>query len=431
MIYTTTSHLLQLHRALTTYYGRNLFTSSISWLAPGGKQAAPAPLARTHHDLIHAVPPGTIFWNSSTQQPAAETPEDLFLSKAFSNSMRPSKIIPYFYRATNRPAANDITMTTLITSNRFHVFSRLVERYQGPISVAIHVKNVTSHVDDLLAALHTLYASSPLMAAHVDVHLIVDVFDRQFNTWRNVARFFARTDYVMMLDIDFSLCTDFRRVIRESDELRGRLDEGVAFVITAFEYSKLDEGTNQEVFPRTKEDLLELVNVGRIGMFHASWQPGHNSTEYAKYYAAAPGEVYEVTRYQPAYEPYIVMKKDGPPWCDERFIGYGGNKAACLFEIYLSGISFQVLADHFIIHQNHQYEETIRKNERKHNRKLYSEFKEETCLKYLKTYADAGLLNTPLGKNAREECVKIKGVAKIARQIIADAEGQLLDAPTS
>ena len=123
----------------------------------------------------------------------------------------------------------------------------------GPISVAIHVKNVTSHVDDLLAALHTLYASSPLMAAHVDVHLIVDVFDRQFNTWRIVARFFARTDYVMMLDIDFSLCTDFRRVIRESSELRGRLDEGVAFVITAFEYSNLDEGTNQEVFPRTKE----------------------------------------------------------------------------------------------------------------------------------------------------------------------------------
>ena len=38
-------------------------------------------------------------------------------------------------------------------------------------------------------------------------------------------------------------------------------------------------------------------------------------------------------------------------------------------------------------------------------------------MKYLKTYADAGLLNTPLGRNAREECVKIKGVAKIARQV--------------
>jgi hypothetical protein len=49
--------------------------------------------------------------------------------------------------------------------------------------------------------------------------------------------------------------------------------------------------------------------------------------------------------------------------CDERFVGYGGNKAACLFEMYLSGVSFHVLADHFIIHQNHLYEETVRKNE--------------------------------------------------------------------
>lgn len=49
--------------------------------------------------------------------------------------------------------------------------------------------------------------------------------------------------------------------------------------------------------------------------------------------------------------------------CDERFVGYGGNKAACLFEMYLSGISYYVLADHFIIHQNHVYEETARRNE--------------------------------------------------------------------
>lgn len=51
------------------------------------------------------------------------------------------------------------------------------------------------------------------------------------------------------------------------------------------------------------------------------------------------------------------------PRCDERFVGYGGNKAACLFEMYLSGISYYVLADHFIIHQNHLYEEAARKNE--------------------------------------------------------------------
>jgi Glycosyl-transferase for dystroglycan len=86
--------------------------------------------------------------------------------------------------------------------------------------------------------------------------------------------------------------------------------------------------------------------------------------------------------------------------CDERFTGYGGNKAACLFEMYLSGISFYVLSEHFLIHQSHSYEEEVRKSEvstpllllnatnilakkRKYNRRIHSDFKEETCLRYL------------------------------------------------
>lgn len=117
-------------------------------------------------------------------------------------------------------------------------------------------------------------------------------------------------------------------------------------------------------------------------MFHAFWGPGHNATDYKRFYNSSPGEVYKVTKYQSAYEPYIIFKKDGPPWyvasalcgpplnqfsplsrCDERFVGYGGNKAACLFEMYLAGVSYYVLADHFIIHQNHLYEETVRIHE--------------------------------------------------------------------
>jgi hypothetical protein len=57
--------------------------------------------------------------------------EDIFLSKAFSGSMRPSKILPYFYRASGQFDHNDITIATLITSNRFQVFKRLIQRYKG------------------------------------------------------------------------------------------------------------------------------------------------------------------------------------------------------------------------------------------------------------------------------------------------------------
>jgi len=57
--------------------------------------------------------------------------QNIFLSKAFMNSMRPSNIKPYFYRAKGHFKSDDVTITTLITTNRFEVFPRLVEKYQG------------------------------------------------------------------------------------------------------------------------------------------------------------------------------------------------------------------------------------------------------------------------------------------------------------
>ncbi|KAJ3975069.1 glycosyl-transferase for dystroglycan-domain-containing protein [Lentinula raphanica] len=363
------------------------------------------------------------FWDLHTTRSnqsswLAEIQSELILSKAFANSMHPSKIVPFFYRASENIDTEDITVTTLITSNRFPVFARLVEQYRGPISVAIHVNNNSSDYHALLDSIHALYTSTPNMARFVDVHLIMDPFDRQFNTWRNIARLFARTDFVMMLDIDFAICTDFRSAIRANRVVMDKLREGhSAFVIPAFEYVKAEQGSNNLNFPTDKTSLVSAVKDGHLDMFHASWEVGHNSTDYPRYYAAPPGEVYKVTRYQAAYEPYIVFKKEGPPWCDERFVGYGGNKAACLFEMYLSGISYYVLSDHFIVHQNHLYEEKIRKDERKFNKKIYADFKEETCLRYFKNYYDLGILNTPRGHNVQKECAKLRGFPQLAQQV--------------
>lgn len=39
-----------------------------------------------------------------------------------------------------------------------------------------------------------MYNASPLMMQYVDIHLVYDPFDRQFNMWRNVAKYFARTE---------------------------------------------------------------------------------------------------------------------------------------------------------------------------------------------------------------------------------------------
>lgn len=201
------------------------------------------------------------------------------------------------------------------------------------------------------------------MRTYVDIHLIVDSFDRQFNMWRNVAKLYARTDYIMMLDIDFYPCTDFRATVFQNGYLMSMLREGhTALVIPAFEYIDHSDGFHYTAFPQDKESLLEQVFVeGKIDMFHRSWEKGHASTNYPRWYDAE--DIYPITEYSFSYEPYVIFKRETSPWCDERFIGYGSNKAACLYEVYISGIDYYVLPYDFLIHQSHPYPEETRKRE--------------------------------------------------------------------
>jgi hypothetical protein len=126
--------------------------------------------------------------------------------------------------------------------------------------VCIHVPNDPASRAELIESLRALYASSPVMSLYVDVHLVVDNFERQFNMWRNVARFFARTDYVMMLDVDFWLCTDFRQRVLSSPQIMSKLREGTAaFVVPAFEFNKQEDGLDASTFPKQK-------SVGRLAV---------------------------------------------------------------------------------------------------------------------------------------------------------------------
>ena len=61
--------------------------------------------------------------------------EEFFLSKVFAESLQPTQVIPYYFRAQGTPPKEDITITTLITANRFKVFDRLVNHYKGKLSL--------------------------------------------------------------------------------------------------------------------------------------------------------------------------------------------------------------------------------------------------------------------------------------------------------
>lgn len=203
------------------------------------------------------------------RDPLPSTDAGVFFSKAFAtsqehlsfNDQNNMHIIPYYYRGSLTHDNEDITITTLVTRDRFLVFKQLVERYKGPISATVHVSKRELGVDSgsgFIGVLHQLYSSSPWMALYVDIHLVVTpaASDRQFNTWRNVARMFARTDYVMMLDVDFVPCTDFRYRLKNaaSDDIKALVRSGeAALVVPAFEFTRHEDGLDASTFPADKE----------------------------------------------------------------------------------------------------------------------------------------------------------------------------------
>lgn len=153
VLYTTNLLLVSLlHFRLSKVLSRGFSKErDVSWSAlslrlsggatafPQGPSNIPATLNPDSGDLLREPSKDLIYWTPSDLSrqydtgPASTTAmtEGLFLSKAFAQSMRLSKIVPFFYQATGAFDREDITITTLITSNRFKVFAPLVEQYEG------------------------------------------------------------------------------------------------------------------------------------------------------------------------------------------------------------------------------------------------------------------------------------------------------------
>jgi hypothetical protein len=139
--------------------------------------------------------------------------------------------------------------------------------------VTVHVPLPTSTgkstLHKSLLALHKLVTNSPDLSSRADIHLVLSPFPRAFNTWRNLARLLARTIYILLLDVDFAICTDWRAsvsaLLRDGEnDLGQRVRGGIAaLVLPAFEYVKQAEGRNQAVFPRDKNVRAVLFPASR------------------------------------------------------------------------------------------------------------------------------------------------------------------------
>jgi hypothetical protein len=110
----------------------------------------------------------------------------------------------------------------------------------------------------MLHELNELYHSKPALSTNVDIHLVTARHAMQPNVWRNIARTFARTDWVLLWDADFEPCTDYQRGFESFRQHAGKemvegLDNGeVALVIPSFEWVQEDP-LGERFCPASKE----------------------------------------------------------------------------------------------------------------------------------------------------------------------------------
>ncbi|KAJ3227573.1 hypothetical protein HK099_001422 [Clydaea vesicula] len=299
--------------------------------------------------------------------------------KLFANVLKPTKLEPFFFEMKGDPNKFDITVTTMITVDKFDVLLNSMSTFDGYFSVVLHLLDDENLIDRLESLKDFLKLNLKLLESKADIHLIIDKFPRQLNYLRNVARFFSRSELILPLDVDFIVNLNFSEHIKKNEYVYNKLKLGDSvFILPAFEYTKGNIKKNVDLFPKNKEEVKKLGK--KLQIFHGSRNAGHLSTNYPQWMKSMTA--YKIKPTSMAYEPYAVFNKNNVPWSDERFTGYGNNKAAWWYEIYLSGLEFHVLPEDFVIHLDHSYNEKARKEERDRNKNLFQNYLTELCDRY-------------------------------------------------
>mmetsp|Transcript_117 Transcript_117/g.187 ORF Transcript_117/g.187 Transcript_117/m.187 type:complete len:524 (-) Transcript_117:849-2420(-) len=177
------------------------------------------------------------------------------------------------------------------------------------------------------------------------------------NRLRNAALKAAPTDFVLLADGDQ---VPYGPVVDEFRQFMTRRENRVpvAWILAAFE-GQVDDKFICNRGPRRKEDAVRWVARKRLFVFKNAYQP--------KAYAPIDFEKWSTARtpytvdYQEQFEPYVIVSKAmlklsgvGEQPFDERFAGYGWNKAAFITELYFAGYTFFVSPSSFLVHCSHK-----------------------------------------------------------------------------
>ena len=262
-----------------------------------------------------------------------------------------------------------IGIVTQLSLDRLPLLVEMAERWRGPISCAVLVRtNQASKEgeDPIPIALHKkrikhFWKTHPIVHTYVSLHLLVSTTvmgDELYpvNHLRNFALDNARSDYLLLLDIDFVTSAKALPTITSQLATLGYPTKMI-FVIPAFEpnvevMASIDEdilttgGTSEKTWPIPPDmkSALELwtSTPPMLVPFHGrGYKRGHGFANYTRWFHASRGFG---LRYNEGMEPYVVVARASVPYFQEIFWGYGLNKVSWHTEMHCAGYKVRARA---------------------------------------------------------------------------------------
>ncbi|KAG0201860.1 hypothetical protein BGX28_005432 [Mortierella sp. GBA30] len=392
-------------------------------------KSKPEPTVYSHFELERTYDP------NESYSVVSNLSSSVILSKMFSFNTPDitDNIQPFYIRSTSTPQSDEITLATFIPQDELSELAALVERFPGPISAVLHIEHPSevSGLSNSIKRLHAMLASNPKLRQQVDIHLVTTPAShrqatvlQQGNFHRNLARFFARSDFVLLMDSDGSLpVTDIAKNIKDNPTWMEKLRAGNVFVLPGFNVSMIETGEqdvsgtidhdnvaltpaiNQAGLPTTKQLLLNEVLEGRVVLSEKTWKRTIRNVDFNTW--ATQTRLSAIQNYDPYFSPSVVIRRDKMLWCPERF---SNNHAACMFELYLSGADFWVLPNDFTINVGTRPELEVTERETTINTRLYQKFHEESCLKHARAFYAAGEWDSDRARHCRISCQKVLAV---------------------
>jgi len=243
-----------------------------------------------------------------------------------------------------------IGICTQLSLDRLPMLKGMCCSWDGYISAAVYITDPDTQIEPLKELFELVESTEDKM---LDIHLLYsnEAGDDYYpiNNLRNLALREARSEYVFLLDVDFTIAEAMH--IRATDEMKRLLNNGTrrALVVPALEPLGVFGRANERLTP---QQMQKCIDQGTVQGFHCKHFPaGHGPTDFKRWSkAVAPFQV----DYLHCFEPYVVMRKDQVPQYDERFRGYGMNKIAHIAEVESLGTEFFVLPEAFVMAIRHE-----------------------------------------------------------------------------